>query len=95
MWPLRELGGLVVTPAGSDHAHLDKAVASGIPVVLLDRALGGAGLDSVVVDNRDAAQAAVTGLTDRGHTGITVITCTASSSAPASSSPVWGSAPAP
>ncbi|MEU6484186.1 LacI family DNA-binding transcriptional regulator [Streptomyces sp. NPDC046887] len=70
----RRVDGLVVTPAGSDHAHLDKAVASGIPVVLLDRALGGAGLDSVVVDNREAAKTAVAGLTDRGHTRIAVIT---------------------
>ncbi|MEU6062278.1 LacI family DNA-binding transcriptional regulator [Streptomyces sp. NPDC047097] len=74
MFVERRVDGLVVTPAGSDHAHLDKAIASGIPVVLLDRALGGAGLDSVVVDNRDAARDAVAGLTGRGHTRIAVIT---------------------
>ncbi|MFJ9130262.1 LacI family DNA-binding transcriptional regulator [Streptomyces sp. NPDC102340] len=70
----RRVDGLVVAPAAADHEHLDKAIASGIPVVLLDRALTGAALDTVVVDNRGAAKSAVTRFTDAGHTRIAVIT---------------------
>ncbi|MGW4434519.1 substrate-binding domain-containing protein [Streptomyces sp. NPDC004596] len=55
----RRVDGLVVAPAAPDHEHLDKAVAAGIPVVLLDRALAGATLDTAAVDNRGAAKAAV------------------------------------
>lgn len=70
----RRVDGLVVAPAAADHEHLDKAVASGVPVVLLDRVVSGAGLDTVVVDNRGAAQAAVARFTDAGHTRIAVVT---------------------
>ncbi|MER6036015.1 LacI family DNA-binding transcriptional regulator [Streptomyces sp. NPDC001835] len=70
----RRVDGLVVAPAAADHEHLDKVVAAGIPVVLLDRALGGAALDTVVVDNRGAAKAAVSRFTEAGHTRIAVVT---------------------
>jgi LacI family transcriptional regulator len=74
MFVERRVDGLVVAPAAADHEHLDRAVSSGIPVVLLDRALAGADLDTVVVDNRGAAKAAVARLTDDGHRRIAVIT---------------------
>ncbi|MEU9446356.1 LacI family DNA-binding transcriptional regulator [Streptomyces sp. NPDC048304] len=70
----RRVDGLVVAPAATDDAHLARAVSAGIPVVLLDRVLTGAALDTVVVDNRGAVKAAVTRFTDAGHTRIAVIT---------------------
>ncbi|MEU5720063.1 LacI family DNA-binding transcriptional regulator [Streptomyces sp. NPDC020403] len=70
----RRVDGLVVAPAGADHEHLDRAVASGVPVVLLDRVVSSAALDTVVVDNRGAAKAAVSRFTGEGHTRIAVIT---------------------
>ncbi|GGQ86074.1 LacI family DNA-binding transcriptional regulator [Streptomyces flaveolus] len=70
----RRVDGLVVAPAAAEHGHLDKAVASGVPVVLLDRVLAGAELDTVVVDNRGAAKAAVARFTGAGHRRIAVVT---------------------
>ncbi|GHK05106.1 LacI family transcriptional regulator [Streptomyces sp. Y2F8-2] len=78
----RRVDGLVVAPAAGGHEHLDRAVSAGIPVVLLDRALSGAALDTVVVDNRGAAKAAVARFTDAGHTRIAVV----SSASPADDS---------
>lgn len=74
MFVERRVDGLVVAPAAAGHDHLDKAVAAGIPVVLLDRVVGGAALDTVVVDNRGAAKAAVSRFTEEGHTRIAVVT---------------------
>ncbi|MET8564104.1 LacI family DNA-binding transcriptional regulator [Streptomyces flaveolus] len=70
----RRVDGLVVAPAATDDEHLARAVSAGIPVVLLDRVLAGAALDTVVVDNRGAVKAAVTRFTEAGHTRIGVIT---------------------
>ncbi|WP_041824040.1 LacI family DNA-binding transcriptional regulator [Streptantibioticus cattleyicolor] len=88
----RRVDGLVVTPSTARHDHLDRAVATGVPVVLLDRALRGAALDSVVADNRGAARAAVTRLTGHGHTRIATITSapdTGDPDQPATGGDVW------
>jgi LacI family transcriptional regulator len=69
----RRVDGLVVAPAAVGHEHLDRAADAGIPVVLLDRALPGAEFDTVIVDNRGAAKAAVDRFTADGHTRIAVV----------------------
>jgi LacI family transcriptional regulator len=91
----RRVDGLIVTPSAAEHDHLDKAVATGVPVVLLDRVLQGADLDSVVVDNRTAARAAVSRLTDAGHTRIAAVTSappTGDPRQPATGADIWTTA---
>ncbi len=55
-----QVDGMVVVPAGSDHAHLRPDQARGIPVVLAARPPSNANLDCVLVDDfngaRDATQ---------------------------------------
>ncbi len=64
----KQVEGLVVAPASVIHCdHLADARAQGVPVVLLDRDLPQLDCDSVVVDNENAAHAAVTHLLKLGH----------------------------
>jgi LacI family transcriptional regulator len=64
----KQVEGLVVAPASVTHCdHLAEARAEGVPVVLLDRDLPQLDCDSVVVDNENAAYAAVTHLLKLGH----------------------------
>ena len=64
----KQVEGLVVAPASVTHCdHLADARAEGVPVVLLDRDLPQLDCDSVVVDNENAAYAAVTHLLKLGH----------------------------
>jgi len=64
----KQVEGLVVAPASVTHRdHLADARAQGVPVVLLDRDLPRLDCDSVVVDNENAAHAAVTHLLKLGH----------------------------
>jgi LacI family transcriptional regulator len=64
----KQVEGLVVAPASVTHRdHLANARAQGVPVVLLDRDLPQLDCDSVVVDNQNAAHAAVTHLLKLGH----------------------------
>ena len=71
----RRVDGLIVCPAeGGDRAHLSDAIASGLPVVLLDRYVSGLGVDMVGLDNRRAAADATRCLIRHGHTRIAIVT---------------------
>jgi len=69
----KQVDGLVVASAAGrndDVSHLSNAIDRGIPVVLIDRLVDGLDVDSVVIDNREAARAAVTSLIHNGHSRI-------------------------
>lgn len=70
----RQVEGLLVCPADpDDSAHLAETVASGRPVVLLDRTVTDLALDSVGIDNRQAMREVIAGLIARGHRRIGMI----------------------
>ena len=63
----RRVDGLLVVPAGDDHSFLRAEVEMGIPVVFLDRPATGLLADTVLLDNRGGARAAVQRLLGAGH----------------------------
>jgi LacI family transcriptional regulator len=69
----RQVDGLIVVNATSS-AHLDAVLASGTPVVLLDRPPRRTRLPSVAVDNVGGAAAATRHLVEHGHERIACIT---------------------
>jgi LacI family transcriptional regulator len=73
----KRVDGLIVTPASmSETQHLESIQSSGRPLVLLDRAIPGLKVDSVVTDDRSAAKAATQTLIEAGHRRIAYITAT-------------------
>jgi LacI family transcriptional regulator len=71
----RRVDGLIICPAnGDDRSHLSELVASGLPVVLLDRPVPGLASDMVGLDNRQAAAEATRCLIAQGHTRIAIVT---------------------
>ncbi|GLZ81922.1 LacI family transcriptional regulator [Actinorhabdospora filicis] len=70
----RRVDGLLLVPASGDHAYLRPEVDMGVHVVFLDRP-GGGGLeaDTVLIDNRGGARAAVDALLAKGHRRIAVL----------------------
>jgi LacI family transcriptional regulator len=69
----RRVDGLLVVPAGQDHSYLWRETQMGIPAVFLDRPPGQLLADTVLVDNRGGAQAAVQGILSRGHQRIGIL----------------------
>jgi LacI family transcriptional regulator len=69
----RRVDGLLVVPAGYDHAFLRPEVEMGIPVVFLDRPAGGLLADTVLLDNRGGARAGVERLVRAGHRRIGIL----------------------
>lgn len=66
----QKVDGLIVASAAvtsDEAAHLQDAVARGVPVVLLDRLVDDLRLNAVVVDNRDAVRNAARFLIREGH----------------------------
>ena len=63
----RSVEGLIVVPAGSRHGYLMPEIASGTPVVFVDRPPGDVLADTVLVDNIEGASAAVAHLASYGH----------------------------
>src|SRR6266508_5874052 len=56
----RRVDGLIVVPAGFDHAYLRPEVEMGLGVVFLDRPAGGLLADTVLLDNRGGARSGST-----------------------------------
>jgi LacI family transcriptional regulator len=80
----RRVDGLLVSPAvDGDPGHLHRALAGGVPVVLLDRLVLGVAADSVGIDNRNAAWSATRRLVEAGHTRIGLVTGDAAEGHPA------------
>src|SRR6266536_51738 len=69
----RRVDGLLVVPAGADHSYLHREVEMGMSVVFLDRPPGDLLADTVLLDNRGGARAAVARLLAEGHTRIGVL----------------------
>jgi LacI family transcriptional regulator len=69
----RRVDGLLVVPAGFDHAFLRLEVQMGMSVVFLDRPAGGLVADTVLLDNSGGARAGVQRLIAQGHRRIAVL----------------------
>ncbi len=63
----RRVDGLIVIPAGRQHGYLLPEIASGMPVVFVDRPPGEVLADTVLVDNVAGAADAVVHLAVHGH----------------------------
>ncbi len=69
----RRVDGLIIIPAGRQHAYLVPEIASGTPVVFVDRPPGDVVADTVLVDNVAGVVAAVEHLAAHGHRRITFL----------------------
>ncbi|WP_420855865.1 LacI family DNA-binding transcriptional regulator [Thermoactinospora rubra] len=64
----RRVDGLIVVPAGDDHAYLRPELEAGVPAVFVDRPPGpGLDADTVLCDNAGGAALAVRHLLAGGH----------------------------
>jgi LacI family transcriptional regulator len=63
----RRVDGLVLMPAGNDHAYLVPEQRAGTALVFVDRAPGRLDADVVLTDNREGTTVGVAHLLDRGH----------------------------
>jgi LacI family transcriptional regulator len=64
----KQVDGIIIAPCElASPKHLAEAVASGCPVVQVDRAALGLRADSITVDNVGAARACIRALTEAGH----------------------------
>ncbi|MET7339008.1 LacI family DNA-binding transcriptional regulator [Nonomuraea sp. NPDC005650] len=72
----KRVDGMIVASASvSEGGHLRRVREAGVPLVLLDRRNDGAGaVDAVLLDNRAAAQRAVSHLLGLGHRAVAVVT---------------------
>jgi LacI family transcriptional regulator len=70
----KHVDGILITPTSADDVdHLRAVRGRGTPVVLMDRRVPGWDVDTVVVDNADAARHVVGRLLDAGHTKVALI----------------------
>jgi LacI family transcriptional regulator len=69
----RRVGGLLIVPAGRDHAYLRNEVRLGTPVVFVDRPADSIAADEVLLDNAGGARQAAEHLLTRGHRRIAVV----------------------
>lgn len=71
----KRVDGLIVSPAkDNDVEHLQEATRSGLPLVLLDRGSEVLAVDTVIADDRHAAETVTRQLIARGHRRIAYIT---------------------
>jgi LacI family transcriptional regulator, galactose operon repressor len=69
----KRVDGMIIAPAGGNEAELKAIIASGVPMVFVDRAIIGVDADSVGVNNREAAGEAVAHMIRLGHRSIAVM----------------------
>jgi LacI family transcriptional regulator len=69
----RRVSGLLIVPAGRDHAYLTDEVRLGTPVVFMDRPADSIEADEVVLDNVGGATRATEHLLSHGHRRIGVV----------------------
>ena len=71
----RRVDGLLLAPTELDKVrHLEAVLASGLPIVQIDRSVRGLAADAVLIDNVGAARDAVNHLIERGHERIGLLT---------------------
>ena len=63
----RRVDGLILIPVSGSHRFLRNAMATGTRVVCADRSATGLESDTVVIDNRGSAEAAIAHLIAHGH----------------------------
>jgi LacI family transcriptional regulator len=69
----RRVSGMIVVPAGHDHAHLIAEHERGLRIVCADRPADGVEADAVLADNEGGARLAVTHLGRHGHRRISYL----------------------
>jgi LacI family transcriptional regulator len=69
----RRVDGLLIVPAGDDHAYMLPELRTGIRVVFIDRPPGNIDADVVLLDNAGGARSAVEHLLAHGHRRIAFI----------------------
>lgn len=69
----RRVDGLIVVPAGEDHAFLRPEQQAGVPMVFVDRPPHGIAADAVLTDHAGGAREATQHLLRQGHRRIGVI----------------------
>jgi len=67
-------GILLASAPGRDTSHIQNAIASGLPVVCIDRPVSGVTTDSVLLDNVRGGHECVRHLIQLGHRKIAIIT---------------------
>src|SRR5262249_11536059 len=66
--------GIVITPTRRYQAAVRRLVEKGTVIVQIDRRIEGLKADAILLDNEAAARAAVSHLTDAGHSRIGILT---------------------
>jgi DNA-binding LacI/PurR family transcriptional regulator len=69
----QQVDALIVASSSPDGAHLQRALARGTRMVLVDAALPGLDVDTVTIDNVAAARMAVDHLLDFGHRQVAIV----------------------
>ena len=69
----RRVDGIINMPVDEEGSHLKRFQKTGKPIVLIDRKIQGINCDSVLVDNKKAAEDAVWYFIERGHRNIGII----------------------
>lgn len=69
----RRVDGLLIVPAGEDHAYVLSETRSGTPIVFIDRPPGNIDADVVLLDNIGGARSAVEHLLAQGHVRIAFV----------------------
>jgi len=66
----KRVDGILIVPENTDFRYMENISRSGIPVVIIERELQGANLDSVLIDNRRGSFNATEYLIKLGHKNI-------------------------
>lgn len=69
----RRVRALLVVPSSTDHGYLANDLRHGLPMVFLDRPPVGVAVDTILLDNRNGARAAIEHLLAAGHRRIGLI----------------------
>ena len=68
-----QVAGVILTPTQTEAAAYRTFLDAGIPLAIIDRAVSGLAVDTVVSDNREASSEVVSRLIGEGHTRIGAI----------------------
>lgn len=68
----KKVDGIIAVPVCTDASSMEPAVEAGIPVVAIDRKLKG-DFDSVLLNNREAAEQIISRLIKEGHRRIAIL----------------------
>lgn len=69
----RRVDGLLIVPTSSDHSFLSPELELGTPIVFIDRPAKRLAADTILLDNRGGARAAVEHLLAHGHRRIALM----------------------